>query len=42
MAVHAGMLSFSIAADLGAPDAAASLLPGPGAGDRRAEGGREE
>jgi hypothetical protein len=40
MAVHAEMLSFSIAA--GAPDAAASLPPGPGAGERRAAGGREE
>ena len=40
MGVHAEMLSLSIAADLGAPDAAASLPPG--AGERRAEGGREE
>ena len=40
--MHAEMLSVSIAADPGAPDAAASLPPGPGASDRRAGGGREE
>ena len=40
--MHAEMLTVSIAANLGAPDAAAGLPPGPGAGDRRAGGGREE
>ena len=40
--MHAEMLSVSIAADLGAPDAAASLPPGPGASDRRAKNNRRQ